>query len=119
MTPPDHRALSLHCRRKAETELERNDLLAAAEMMWGAVVHGIKHIAPRSLRSDMNSHRDLKLAVRELNDYLPGIRLPPYFGAGETLHRYFYRLHLPDHQVINNFCQCQHFLDLLFPVPTG
>ena len=118
MTPTDHYALSLHCRRKAESELAQRDLLTAAEMMWGAVVHGIKHIAPPALRSGMNSHRDVRLAVRELNDYIPGVRLSRYFGAGEALHRYFYRVHLPDHQVSNNFRQCQRFLDLLLPAPS-
>ena len=115
MTPTDHYALSIRCRRKAESELEQGDLLTAAELMWGAVVHGVKHLAPPPLRSGMNSHRDVKLAVRELNEHKPGVNLPRYFGAGEVLHRYFYRLHLPDHQVINNFRQCQRFLDLLLP----
>ena len=118
MTPTDHYALSIRCRSKAESELEQSDLLTAAEMMWGAVIHAIKHIAPPSLHSGMNSHRAIQLAVREMNDYLPGVRLSRYFGAGETLHRYFYRLHLPDHQVRNNFRQCQRFLDLLLPGPS-
>lgn len=117
MTPTDHYALSLRCRRKAESELAQGDLLTAAELMWGAVVHGVKHIAPPPLRSRMNSHREVQLAVRELNSRLPGVNLSRYFGAGETLHRYFYRAHLPDHQVRNNFRQCQRFLDLLLAYP--
>ena len=63
MSPPDHYTLSLRCRRKAEQELELNDLLTAAEMMWGAVVHAIKYIAPRYTPARLNSHFEIKQAV--------------------------------------------------------
>lgn len=113
MSPTNHYAHSLRCRRKAEQELEQNDLLTAAEMMWGAVAHAIKHIAPQYTRATLNSHRDMQKAVPEIDVQLPNINLQQYFGAAEALHRYFYRLDIADHQVRNNFRQCQRLLDML------
>ncbi len=113
MSPTDHYALSLRCRRKAEQELEQNDFLTAAEMKWGAVAHALKHIAPQYTRSMLNSHRDMQRAVPEIDAQLPNINLQQYFGAAESLHRYFYRFDIADHQVRNNFRQCQRLLDRL------
>ncbi len=59
MRPPDHYALSLRCRRKTEQEIEQNDLLTAAEMMWGAVVHAIKHTAPKYTPTRFDYHHDI------------------------------------------------------------
>ena len=54
MSPPDHYELSLSCGRRAEQALDLNDLLTAkAEMMWGAVVHAIKYIAPRYIQASL------------------------------------------------------------------
>ena len=111
--PPDHYALSLRCRRKAEQELEQNDLLTASEMMWGAVVHAIKHIAPQYTPGRLNSHFDIKRAVPVLDANLPGVDLREEFGNAEALHRYFYRVHLADHLVRNSFRRCQRMLDAL------
>ncbi len=113
MSPPDHYALSLRCRRKAEQELGRNDLLTAAEMMWGAVVHAIKHIAPRYTSASLNSHFEIKRVVPVLDSHIPSANLGRLFGNGEALHRYFYRVHLADHLVRNSFRQCQRVLDAL------
>lgn len=109
MSPPDHYALYLRCRRKAEQELEQNDFLTAAEMMWGGVVHAIKHIAPRYTAARLNSHAEVKRAVPEIDEQIPTINLSRLFGEGEVLHRYFYRVHL----VRNSFRQCQRMLDVL------
>ncbi len=109
MSLTDHDALSQRCRRKAEQELEQNDLLTAAEMMWGAVAH----LAPQYIRSTLNSHRDMQRAVPEIDAQLPNINLRQYFGAAEALHRYFYRSDIADHQVRENFRQCQRMLNLL------
>ena len=121
MTPnsPDHYAISRQCRRKAEAELAQNDLLTASEMIWGAVVHAIKLVIPQYTTRPLHSHRDMQRAIREAAPYLPNLDLRQYFGHGEALHRYFYRLDIPDHQVINNFRQCQRFLDLLLTDPAG
>lgn len=119
MTGPDHYAISIRCRHKAEAEMEQNDLLTAAEMMWGAVVHAIKLAIPQYTNRPLHSHRDMQRAVREAAPYFTDFDLRQYFGHGEALHRYFYRLDIPDHQVSNNFRQCQRFLDLLLPGPTG
>ena len=113
MSPTDHYAFSLRCRHKAEQELDQNDLLTAAEMMWGAVAHAITHIAPQYTQITLNSHRDMQRAVSEIDTQLPNINLMQYFGAAEALHRYFYRLDIADHQVRNNFRQCQRLLDAL------
>ena len=113
MIPPDHYALYLRCRRKAEQELERNDLLTAAEMMWGAVVHAIKHIASQYTSESLNSHAEIKRVVPAMDEQIPNVNLRRLFGDGETLHRYFYRAHLTDHQVRNSIRQCQRLLDLL------
>ncbi len=110
---PDHYGLSLRCRRKAEQEFAQNDLLTAAEMMWGAVVHAIKHIAPRYTPSRLNSHLDIKRAVPSIDEQLPDIDLREEFGNAEALHRYFYRVHCADHQVRNSFRRCQRMLDAL------
>ncbi len=110
---PDHYALSLRCRHKAEQELEQNDLLTAAEMMCGAVVHAIKYIAPRFTSAHLNSHREVKQAVPVLDANLPGVDLREEFGNAEALHRYFYRVHFADHQVRNSFRRCQRMLDAL------
>ena len=110
---PDHYALSLRCRRKAEQELTQNDLLTAAEMMWGAVVHAIKHIAPGFTLASLNSHREIKQAVPVLDANLPGVDLREEFGNAKVLHRYFYRVHFADHQVRNSFRRCQRMLDAL------
>lgn len=110
---PDHYALSLRCRRKAEQELEQSDLLTAAEMMWGAVVHTIKHIAPQFTSARLNSHREVKQVVPVLDANLPGVDLREEFGNAEALHRYFYRVHFADHQVRNSFHRCQRMLDAL------
>ena len=117
MTPnlPYHYAISRRCRHKAESEMEQGDLLTAAEMMWGAVVHAIKFVIPQYTTRPLHSHLDLRLAVRETDSDLPDLDLRQYFGHAEALHRYFYRLDIPDHQVVNNFRQCQRFLDLLLP----
>lgn len=114
MTPtPNHYNLSLRCRHKAEQELALNDLLTAAEMMWGAVVHAIKHIAPRYTSAPLNSHRDVKQAVPVIDAQLPEVDLREEFGNAEALHRYFYRVHFADHQVRNSFRKCQRLLDAL------
>lgn len=113
MSPPDHYALSLRCRRKAEEELEQGDLLTAAEMMWGTVVHTIKHIAPRYTPIRLNSHFEIKQSVPVIDAQIPDVNLRRLFGEGEVLHRYFYRVHLADHLVRNSFRQCQRFLDAL------
>ena len=113
MSPPDHYALYLRCRLKAEQELEQNDLLTAAEMMWGAVVHAIKYIAPRYMSGRLNSHAEIKRVVPDIDEQIPNVSLRRLFGDGEVLHRYFYRVHLADHQVQNSFRQCQRMLDLL------
>ena len=113
MSPPDHYALYLRCRRKAEHELEQNDFLTAAEMMWGAVVHAIKYIFPRYTSARLNSHAEIKCAVPEIDEQIPNINLRRLFGDGEALHRYFYRVHLADHLVRNSFPQCQRMLDAL------
>ena len=121
MTPdlPNHYGVSCRCRHKAELEFELGDLLTAAEMMWGAFVHAIKHIAPQYTNRPLHSHRDMQLAVGEIAPHLSHLDLRQYFGHGEALHRYFYRLDTPDHQVRNNFRQCQRFLDLLLPGAGG
>ena len=111
--PPNHYELSLRCRRKAELEFELDDLLTAAEMMWGAVAHAIKYIAPRYTSSRLNSHFEIKRAVPEIDAHLSDVDLREGFGNGEALHRYFYRVHLADHLVRNSFRQCQRFLDAL------
>jgi hypothetical protein len=113
MSPPDHYELSLRCRRKAEQEIEQNDLLTAAEMMWGAVVHAIKFVAPTDIRDTLHSHRDIKQALPAIDARIPVVNLQRLFGHGEALHRYFYRVHLPEHQVRNNFRQCQRLLGML------
>ena len=98
---------------KAEQELAQNDLLTAAEMMWGAVVHAIKHIAPRYTRMRLNSHSEIKRAVPAIDAQIPNVDLRRLFGEGEVLHRYFYRLHLADHLVRNSVRQCRRMLDAL------
>ena len=113
MSPFGHYEISLHCRRKAEQELEQDDLLTAAEMMWGAVVHGIKFVAPPNIEATLHSHREIKQALPVINAQIPNANLRRLFGHAEVLHRYFYRLHLADHQVRNNFRQCQRLLDAL------
>lgn len=113
MSPSDHYALSLRCRRKAEQELAQNDLLTAAEMMWGAVVHAIKHIARHYTLTRLNSHLEIKRAVPVIDSQIPNVNLRRLFGEGEVLHRYFYRVHLADHLVRNSIRQCQRLLDLL------
>ena len=114
MTPsPNHYNLSLRCRRKAEQELAQNDLLTAAEMMWGAVVHAIKHVATRYTSTPLNSHRDVKRVVPVIDAQLPGVDLREEFGNAEALHRYFYRVHFAAHQVRNSFRKCQRLLDAL------
>ena len=113
MSPLDYYELSLRCRRKAEQEFAQNDLLTAAEMMWGAVVHGIKFVAPAHIRAVLHSHRDIKQALPVIGARILNVNLNRLFGHGEVLHRYFYRVHLPDHQVRNNFRQCQRLLDAL------
>lgn len=115
MSPPDYYELSLRCRRKAEQEFAQNDLLTAAEMMWGAVVHAIKFVSPAHIRDALHSHRAIKQAVPEIDTEVPNVNLNRLFGHGEVLHRYFYRFHLPAHQVRNNFRQCQRLLDALLP----
>ena len=113
MSPPAHYALYLRCRRKAEQELEENDFLTAAEMMWGAVAHAIKYIAPRYTSARLNSHFEIKRAVPIIDAQIPNINLRRLFGEGEVLHRYFYRVHLADHLVRNSLHQCQRMLDVL------
>ena len=113
MRPRDHYELSLRCRSKAQREIEQNDLLTAAEMMWGAVVHAIKFVAPTDIRDALHSHREIKQALPAIDARVPVVNLQRLFGHGEVLHRYFYRVHLPDHQVRNNFRQCQRLLDAL------
>ena len=113
MSPSDHYALSLRCRRKAEQEIELNDLLTAAEMMWGAVAHAIKYIAPRYTSAKLNSHFEIKRAVPVIDAQIPDVNLRRLFGEGEVLHRYFYRVHLADHLVQNSLRQCQRLLDAL------
>ena len=110
---PDHYDLSLRCRRKAEQELAQNDLVTAAEMMWGAIVHAIKHIAPQYTPARLNSHLDIKRAVPSIDEQLSNIDLREGFGNAEALHRYFYRVHLADHLVRNSFRRCQRMLDAL------
>ncbi len=109
----NHYELSLRCRRKAEQEFELDDLLTAAEMMWGAIVHAIKHIAPQYTSTRLNSHLEIKLAVPEIDGQLSDIDLREGFGNAEALHRYFYRVHFADHQVRNSFRRCQRLLDAL------
>ena len=113
MSPPDHYELSLRCRRRAEQALDQNDLLTAAEMMWGAVVHAIKYIAPRYIQASLNSHREIKQVVPVIDAQIRNVNLRRLFGEGEVLHRYFYRVHLADHQVRNSLRQCQRMRDLL------
>lgn len=113
MRPLDHYALSLRCRRKAEQEIEQNDFLTASEMMWGAVVHAIKFVAPTRTGDSLHSHREIKQSLPAIDAQIPDVDLQRLFGHGEVLHRYFYRVHLPDHQVRNNFRQCQRMLDVL------
>ena len=115
MSTLDHYALSLHCRRKAEQELAQNDLLTAAEMMWGAIVHAIKYIAPRYTRTVLHSHREIKQAVPAIDARISNVNLRRLFGEGELLHRYFYRVHLADHLVRNSLRQSQRMLDALLP----
>lgn len=109
----NHYELSLRCRRKAEQEFEPDDLLTAAEMMWGAIVHAIKFIAPRHTPATLNSHLDIKRAVPIIDEQLSDIDLREGFGNAEALHRYFYRVHFADHQVRNSFRRCQRLLDAL------
>ena len=113
MSLPDRSQLSLRCRRKAEEEFERGDLLTAAEMMWGAIVHAIKYIAPRYSSTRLNSHFEIKRAVPVIDVQIPDVNLRRLFGEGEVLHRYFYRVHLAGHLVRNSFRQCQRLLDVL------
>ena len=82
-------------------------------MMWGAVVHAVKHIAPQYTPTRLNSHAEIKRAVPEIDEQIPNINLRRLFGDGEALHRYFYRVHLADHLVRNSFRQCQRMLDAL------
>lgn len=110
---PDHHELSLCCRTKAERELTQNDLVTAAEMMWGAVVHAIKHITPRYTSARLNSHNDIKLAVPQMDDQLSSIDLREAFGNAAALHRYFYRVHFADHQARNCFGRFQRLQDSL------
>ncbi len=110
--PADHHELSLRCRTKAEQELTQNDLLTAAEMMWGAVVHAIKFVAPTDIRDKLHSHRQIKQALLAIDARVPVVNLQRLFGHGEVIHRYFCRVHLPDHQVRKNFRQCQRLLDM-------
>ena len=109
MSPPDHYELSMRCRHKAEEEFAQGDLLTAAEMMWGAVVHAIKYIAPRYTSARLNSHFEIKRAVPLIDAQISDVNLRRLFGEGEVLHRYFYRLHLADHQAkgqvsVNGWC---------------
>ena len=113
MSPPDHHALSLRCRRKSEQELAQNDLLTAAEMMWGAVVHAIKYVAPQYTRAVLQSHREIKQVVPAIDSQISNVNLRRLFGEGEVLHRYFYRVHLADHLVRNSLRQCRRLLDAL------
>ena len=105
MRPRDHYELALRCRSKAQREIEQNDLLTAAEMMWGAVVHAIKFVAPTDVRYTLHSRREIKQALPAIDARIPVVNLQRLFGHGEVLHRYFYRVHLPDHQVTNNVRQ--------------
>ena len=113
MSPPDHYSLSLRCRRKAEQELEHGDLLTAAEMMWGAVVHVMKYVAPRYTQAPLRSHRELQEVVPMIDAQVASVDVRRLFGTGEVRHRYFYRFHLADHQVRNDIRQRQRLLDVL------
>ena len=113
MSPTDHHALSLRCRHKAEQELDQNDLVTAAEMMWGAIVHAIKYIAPRHTSATLNSHLEIKRAVPTIDEQLSDVDLRQGFGNAEALHRYFYHVHFADRQVRNSFRRCQRLLDAL------
>ncbi|CAI8049729.1 hypothetical protein GBAR_LOCUS27374 [Geodia barretti] len=70
------------------------------------------HIAPQYTREALNSHRGMQKASLEIDTQLPNINLQQYFGVAEALHRYFYRLDIADHQVRNNFRQCQRLLGM-------
>ncbi len=82
-------------------------------MMWGAIVHAIKHIAPRYTQSVLHSHREIKQAVPAIDIQISNVNLRRLFGEGEVLHRYFYRVHLADHLVRNSIRQSQRMLDAL------
>ena len=102
--------------KQNQQELEPNDLLTAAAMLWGAVVPAIKHIAPRYVAAILHSHRQIKPAVPAIDEPVPNVNPRQFFGNGEALAAiflYFYRVQLAGRQVQNSFRQRQRLPDAL------
>ena len=75
--------------RHADKMLEKGDRLQASEKIWGAVAHGIKHIARRR-KWPNHAHEDLQDIARYLSEKEKTSHLYTLFKAVEHYHRNFY-----------------------------
>ena len=94
MTPEDHtRAMEEFVRDSQRIFTDGGNGLVAAEILWGALAHGLIAVADTNgWRCD--GHQGYKTVTRQLQATTSDPRWLSDVAAGEQLHRHFYRGHL-------------------------
>lgn len=98
MTTADHRAMARRYLRTSQMLRERDALIEAGEIIWGALVHALNamaHSRQRRHRSNNRSRREFLQAMIDANA-LDESDMLAFMTSGLALHERFYRARLED-----------------------
>ena len=98
MTAQEHADKAREFLSESDREFERGEIFQGSEKLWGAAAHAVRAVAPPNGK-DRQTHRALKLAVRELAGKHNDPSLVSNFAVAEMFHANFYHGFMEDFQM--------------------
>ena len=90
MSPQDHAGQALTLLNHSEREFQRGDVFQGSEELWGATRHALLAASGRTNGGTPQSHRAMRLKVRELAERYDMPALNDRFAIAEGFHKIFY-----------------------------
>ena len=98
-SPHDHAAQALAFLNHSEREFERGDVFQGSEKLWGATCHALLAAAGQTNSRTPQSHRAMRLKVRDLAERYDMSALNDRFAIAEGFHKIFYHGWVEDYEL--------------------
>ena len=98
-SPQDHAGQALTFLNHSEREFERGDVFQGSEKLWGATCHALLAAAGQTNSRTPQSHRAMRLKVRELAETYDMPALTDRFAIAEGFHKIFYHGWVEDYEL--------------------
>ena len=99
MSPQDHAGQALTFLKHSEREFESGDVFQGSEELWGATCHALLAAAGQTNGTTPQSHRAMRLKIRDLAETYDIPALNDRFAIAEGFHKIFYHGWVEDYEL--------------------